>query len=314
MRQSIRILILLTFIIMSCSCVFAQQYSVKGLVIDSSGVAIPSASVSLYSLSNYTLSASAACDSLGKYNIKVDKGQYAIGFSGVGYESQIYSVQVDSDMNIGNIVLKSAAVSLDEVEVTSKRSPFKLAGQTMLVDVENDNILSHQNDVYELLGKVPGVLKFGNSINIGGKGSPLYYVNGRKILNQSEIDNLQVDNVKSLKVVFNSDGTYDAGGSPVVDITTKRIGDGLAVNASGQAEQSKYLSTKDGFSASYNTGKWDFFLDYYYEHSKSSTRQHNETQLTNQSEWNKYQRNNSMSMGNKHYYHVGPTYHLSDKA
>lgn len=59
--------------------------------------------------------------------------------------------------------------------------------------------------------------------------------------NQAEADNLQVDNIKSMKVLFKSDGTYDANGSPVVDITTKRNGDGLAVNASSRTEQAKHL-------------------------------------------------------------------------
>lgn len=291
-----------------------QQFTIRGLVTDTCGKALPSASVSLYSMPACSLVANAPCDSLGEYEVRIDKGQYAIGFSCIGYDTQMYSLSVDSSRSIGAVALKNAAIALDEVEVTANRSPYRLSGQTLLVDVEQSQLLNHQSDIYELLGKVPGVFKFGNSINIGGKGAPVYYINGRKVVNPAEVDNLQVDNIKSLKVVFSSDGTYDSNGSPVVDITTKRNGDGLAVNATSRTEQARHLSLKDGFSSTLNTGKWDFFMDYYYGHSKSSTREHFETAITNQSLWEKNGRSYSLRRNNNHYYHIGTAYHLSEKS
>lgn len=74
-----------------------------------------------------------------------------------------------------------------------------MSGHNLLVDVEYDSILNHQNDIYELIGKVPGVLHVGNSFNVLGKGAPVYYLNGRKVRDQSLIDNLPVDQIKSLK-------------------------------------------------------------------------------------------------------------------
>lgn len=62
------------------------------------------------------------------------------------------------------------------------------------------------------------------------------------------------------------------------------------------------------------TANWTFYLDYYYGHSKSSTKEHDETEITNQSIWNKNYKNNSWSKENNHYYHIGTAYHLSDKS
>ena len=79
----------------------------------------------------------------------------------------------------------STAISLSDVEVIGHRKNIKLSGHNLLVDVEHDSILNHQNDIYELIGKVPGVLHLGNSFNVLGKGTPVYYLNGRKVRDQS---------------------------------------------------------------------------------------------------------------------------------
>ena len=50
-----------------------------------------------------------------------------------------------------------------------------------------------------------------------GKGAPVYYLNGRKVRDQSLIDNLPVDQIKSLKIVAMPGADYDTSGSPVID-------------------------------------------------------------------------------------------------
>ena len=55
-----------------------QQFTIRGLVTDTCGKALPSASVSLYSMPACSLVANAPCDSLGKYEMRIDRGQYAI--------------------------------------------------------------------------------------------------------------------------------------------------------------------------------------------------------------------------------------------
>ncbi len=100
---------------------------------------------------------------------------------------------IERDMGVMTGISDSTAISLSDVEVIGHRKNIKLSGHNLLVDVEHDSILNHQNDIYELIGKVPGVLHLGNSFNVLGKGAPVYYLNGRKVRDQSLIDNLPVD-------------------------------------------------------------------------------------------------------------------------
>lgn len=155
---------------------------------------------------------------------------------------------LDSDSNVvaKNMtgISDSTAISLSDVEVIGHRKNIKLSGHNLLVDVEHDSILNHQNDIYELIGKVPGVLHLGNSFNVLGKGAPVYYLNGRKVRDQSLIDNLPVDQIKSLKIVAMPGADYDTSGSPVIDIKTKILGDGVAFNVIGNITQAKHLAHK----------------------------------------------------------------------
>lgn len=208
----------------------------------------------------------------------------------------------------------STAISLSDVEVIGHRKNIKLSGHNLLVDVEHDSILNHQNDIYELIGKVPGVLHVGNSFNVLGKGAPVYYLNGRKVRDQSLIDNLPVDQIKSLKIVAMPGADYDTSGSPVIDIKTKILGDGVAFNAIGNITQAKHLAHKTGFSSTYNSGKIDLYGKYYYRRNNASESSDYNKQVLADTIWNKMQHIESLTHSGSHTYSAGMTFHLSDKS
>ena len=208
----------------------------------------------------------------------------------------------------------STAISLSDVEVIGHRKNIKLSGHNLLVDVEHDSILNHQNDIYELIGKVPGVLHVGNSFNVLGKGAPVYYLNGRKVRDQSLIDNLPVDQIKSLKIVAMPGADYDTSGSPVIDIKTKILGDGVAFNVIGNVTQAKHLAHKTGFSSTYNSGKIDLYGKYYYRRNNASESSDYDKQVLADTIWNKMQHIESLTHSGSHTYSAGMTYHLSDKS
>lgn len=225
---------------------------------------------------------------------------------------------LDSDSSIvakkTTEVLDSTVVSLSDVEVIAHRKTMKLSGHDLMVDVEHDSILNHQNDIYELMGKIPGVVHLGNSFNVLGKGTPIYYLNGRKVRDQSLVDNLSVDQIKSLKIIAMPDANYDTSGSPVVDIKTKILGDGMAFNLTGNVIQAKHFAHKTGFSSTYNSGKWDLYGNYYYRKNVVSTSSDYNRQVLSDTIWNKMQHTESLAHSDSHTYSVGMTYHLSDKS
>lgn len=82
------------------------------------------------------------------------------------------------------------------------RKPFKLDRDGLLADVEN-TILAKQTNLNDLLCKIPGIQQRGNSVEVIGKVSPVYYINGREVMDQTELDNLSVDEIRSVKLIMN---------------------------------------------------------------------------------------------------------------
>jgi len=223
--------------------------------------------------------------------------------------------QVGRAVNAKSVIaVLSDSVSLPDVEVVAHRKTIKLSGHDLLVDVEHDSILNCQNDIYEMIGKVPGIVHIGKSFNILGKGAPVYYLNGRRVRDQSLIDNLPVDQIKSLKIIAVPGGNYDTSGSPVVDIKTKILGDGIAFNVIGNVTQAKYLAHKTGFSSTYNAGKWELYGNYCYRKNKASTFSDYNRLVLSDTIWNKMQHIESLTRTGSHTYSAGMTYHLSDKS
>lgn len=205
-------------------------------------------------------------------------------------------------------------ISLDGVNVVARRATVKMVGHSIVVDVEHDSILNRQNDIYEMLGKTPGIIRNGQGIMVAGKGSPVYYINGRKVREQSQLDHLQIDQVKSVQVIPTADANYEAAGAPVVDIKTKRLGKGLAFNVVGNLTQAKHLTQKYGFTSSYNMDKLDLFLSYYYRDSKTLSKDYYDRQVLADTLWNKQQYSENLSHTHTHHVQAGMAYRLSDRA
>ena len=72
----------------------------------------------------------------------------------------------------------------------------------------------------DVLGKVPGVIKERNSYEVLGKGTPLIYINGRQVRDDSELDQLNSEDIKSVEVVTNPGARYDATVTAVIRIQT----------------------------------------------------------------------------------------------
>lgn len=204
-------------------------------------------------------------------------------------------------------------ISLEGIDVVARRATVKLIGNNLVIDVEHDSILNRQNNIYEVLAKTPGIIRMGQSIVVAGKGQPIYYINGRKVKNQNVLDNLQVDQVKSIKVLPTPNANYDSSGAPIVDIKTKRLGEGFAFNTIGNIAQARHLSQNYGFSSTYNRKKIDLLLGYNYSNGKTKTMDTYMRQVVADTIWNKEQNAESLTRSYNHNVNTAIVYHLSDR-
>ena len=93
------------------SFVFAQQFTIAGTIKDISGQPVPFASVYIKSTTKGT---SANVD--GKYEIKLNKGDYTLTFRAVGYKQQEHILRVSESSTL-NVSLTSESYTLENVTI-----------------------------------------------------------------------------------------------------------------------------------------------------------------------------------------------------
>ena len=168
---------------------------------------------------------------------------------------------------------------LNEIVVKGQMPKTKLTGNAMITTIEG-TVLGHSGTAKEMLAKVPGMTLKGDELEVLGKGTPVIYINGRKVTDSGELDRLQSNEIQSIEVISNPGAQYDATVHSVVRIRTiRRQGDGFGFNLNTSDEQSlRWNKGNDPFAAldvNYRIGGVDLFGGVNY--ARYSQRQTSET-------------------------------------
>lgn len=287
-----------------------SQYVVKGKIIDPENAVMPMVNVAFLNQMDSTLVSGAVSDSCGIYSTSLVEGNYIIRYSYLGYKTLYKKMQVNADRTLPVVRMEASQTTLKEVEVTAYRKPFKLDRDGLLADVEN-TILAKQTNLNDLLCKIPGIQQRGNSIEVIGKGSPVYYINGREVMDQTELDNLSVDEIRSVKLIMNPSIRYNSEQRAVIEIKTKRLGDGFAFNVRGNLQQGNHFKQNYLINGSYNYKNWDFFFSYNYNWGKNNSALDTYQQTQSDTVWNLTQLSAKQIFNESHTYMGGVSYHFS---
>ncbi len=123
---------------------------------------------------------------------------------------------VDYNLNLGEVVVKSTAPKT------------KMKNGAMVTRIEG-SVLESAGTAEELLARVPGMMRMGGEIQVIGKGTPIYYINGRKVQDTEELKRLKSHDIREVEVINNPGAAYDASTRAVVRIKTRRLrGEGLS--------------------------------------------------------------------------------------
>ncbi len=207
----------------------AQQKTVSGVVTDTNGSPLPSATILQIGTANGTTS-----DFDGKYSIAVKTGDVLI-FSYLGYLSKQVTV---ANANTINVSLEQDQ-SLDEVVVTVlgvEREKKKIKTSISTIKAENLTQASNPNVVNSLAGKVTGlkIKTKNNGINqstrivlrgnrsLSGTNEALIVIDG-KISSAKKLANLPSKNISSTNVIKGAGGSAlygSQGANGVIIVTT----------------------------------------------------------------------------------------------
>lgn len=133
-----------TILLMFTGTVCAQH--IRGLVKDSSGMALEEVAVVNRSNGKYTYT-----NKQGIFEIARTPGEQLLEFYLLGYESKTLTINNGFDASMLEVILEPGAVSLDQVVLVSGIDPLKSISK---VDVELNPVRSSQ----EVLRRVPGLI------------------------------------------------------------------------------------------------------------------------------------------------------------
>ena len=290
------------------------QHRLSGKVTDTENTALPLVNVAILNPSDSILVAGAVSDSCGIYNALVDEGEYIVRYSFLGYQTVYRRIQVaEEDLRLPIVQLYPSENELEGVDVIAYRKTFRLEQDGIVADVAN-TILAKQITLNDLLCKIPGIQQRGTSIEVIGKGTPTYYINGREVTDQTELDNLAIDQIQSVRLVTNTGARYHSEQRAVIEIKTKRLGEGLAFNVSGNLLQGNHLSQNYRMNGSYNYKNWDFFLSYNYDRGKKDLDLDVYQQTQSDTIWNLTNLNRKQIFNESHAYTGGVSYHFSPES
>lgn len=260
-------LIFTTIVLLVTICHLDAQ-NISGTITDENGQPMEFVTVSLRSLPDSAIVSGCITDEKGQFSIERKDGGSLIQASSIGYRTQ--NIPVSAFATPLTIKMLADTKMLNEVVVSKALPKTKLMGDAVVTTISG-SVLEHAGNSLDVLANVPGMITKNGSLEVIGRGTPIYYINGRKVTDDSELRNLMSEEIKSIDVVSNPGAEYGGEVRCVVRIrTVKRQGDGFSYALTSQAQQRLYKNhdTDPSWSVldlNYRKGGLDFIgkLVYY---------------------------------------------------
>jgi len=231
--------------------------TITGKVADEKLQPLEFANVVLLSLPDSAFVEGTISNQVGDFILATNGKKGVIRVSSVGYTTA-YKVYNGGE-NIGTVQLNSDTQLLGEVIVKGDLPTTRMKGDALVTSVQN-SVLSKAGTANDVLSKVPGIIKKKDSFEVFGKGAPLIYINGRQVRDQSELDQLNSEDIKNVEVISNPGARYDATVKAVVRIqTVRRKGDGFGFDVRSSYYQSENVDLIEQVNMNYRHDNLDVF-------------------------------------------------------
>ena len=232
------------------------------LVLDENEAPMEFATVAILSLPDSTILCGGMTDGSGLYETVLPESASLMQVSMIGYSMVELPVAGLSDKQ--TIFLRPDARVLEGAVVSATLPRTEIKGDAVVTNVTG-SVLEHSGNALDVLGKVPGMINRNGSLEVLGRGAPIFYINGRRVTDSSELRNLMSEDIKAIEVVSNPGALYGGDVSSVVRIrTVKRQGEGFSFALTSQAKQhiyncSDFEPSWSVLDLNYRVKGWDFF-------------------------------------------------------
>ena len=285
--QQLKNIILLTVLSCISYSLNAQKYEISGSVIDKdTNEPLEYATVVLRPTNGEQVTGGLT-DANGNFNVEAKKGTYNISIEFISFKTyNIPNKEINSDLNLGKIILGAARQALDEVELIAEKTTVEIKLDKKIYNVGKD-LTVRGGTVSDVLDNVPSVsvdvegnvALRGNenvTILINGKPSGLVGLNSTEALRQ-----LPADAIEKVEVITSPSARYNAEGTGgILNIILRRSklqGFNGAITVNGGYDPQAGISG----NVNYRTGDFNFFNTTSYGYRESPGLSTTETQYFN---------------------------------
>lgn len=267
----------LLFIFVLMIAPFTVKAQIKGVICDENQNPVEFANVILMGADSVYI-AGTITDVSGKFNFQFDYPKAKLmQITSFGYKTLIKTLDEKNDM--GKLMLVSDNILLDEVTITAQRPSQHLTKGGIITTV-NGSVLSLLGNAMDVIGQLPGVMREDDKFTVFGKGTPTIYVNGRKLMDNSELYRMSSKDIASVEVISNPGAKYGAEVRSVLLVRTiKKQGDKLSGSIQGFVQAAHSWSNSDNLSLNFRKNNLDLFGAFAFDHSRFYQQQRNITTI-----------------------------------
>ena len=254
--KKIKVCLLVFFAISSLLPIGLSAQTVRGKLVDENNQPLPYVNVTLLSLPDSTYVSGTVSAEDGTFSLMPTTPNQIVCMSYIGYKTVYKSIQ-PADM--GTVRLTLDTQLLGEVEVKANLPVTRMKDDALTTHVQG-TVLSKAGTAEDVLARIPGLQKKQDGFEVFGKGAPLIYINGRKMRDKTELDQLSSEEIKSVEVIQNPGAKYDATVGAVVRIrTVKRKGEGFGISLRSSYDQSQNADFVEQADMNYRHNSLDVF-------------------------------------------------------
>lgn len=246
------------FLVFGLGTILAQKGNIKGVLLDEeSQIEIPYASIIVKNVETQENEIGITSNEFGAFEANhINFGTFNIEISFLGYQTSTLKGVIinkkNQKINLGNILLKPATESLNEISIKAKNKI-----QSTKIDRKTYNTADFETakggTASDVLNKLPSVsVNPSGDVSVRGTTNFEVYLNGKPTLIEASVLLAQIagTNIKKVDIITVPTASFDAQGKGgIINITTKTNGvEGLSISANGLLGGSPWSNTTDKYS------------------------------------------------------------------
>lgn len=205
----------------------AFQFSVSGTLKDSiTHEGLPYVNIIVAAKTDTSFVKGTISDDKGAFVVKgIGAGEYLLKVSSIGYRTHYVTFSIESNIKLGNILMKPGAEMLEAVTVTANRPIFTMSGEKMIYSVKDDPSVKNGN-TGDALQNTPGVeVDIQGNVKLRGISSVDIWINDHPSHLTTEslkayLKSVPASSIKRIETITNPSAKYATDKQAIINIVT----------------------------------------------------------------------------------------------